>query len=174
MKTPNAPLFARLLVCGGLGAFEWACKREPAPPDPSSAAPATLTNPACAHAACGEGYFVDAAPAASCAVNETCTLALTLVATGDYHINDEYPYKFRGDEASGVDFQGKSAGGKAVFSKASGDWTKTDEKAGRMSVSFSARDASEKRIAGVFKLSVCSVENCRLEEPRIEGKVAVR
>lgn len=170
MKTPTALLLG-LLASGALGA---GCKRDPAPTDPPSAAPATLSDPACAHAACGDGYFVDVAPAAPCAANATCTLALTLVATGEYHINDEYPYKFKGDDAPSVEFQGKGPDGKAIFSKASGDWTKTDEKAGRMSVVFTPHGASEKHIAGVFKLSVCSAGSCRLEAPRVEGRVAVR
>jgi hypothetical protein len=169
MTTPTAPLFAFLVA----GSLALACNRDKAPADPPSAAPAALSSPACGHAACGDGYFVDALPS-SCAVGEVCTLALTLVATGDYHINDEYPYKFKGDDAPGLEFQGKSADGRGVFTKAAGDWTKTDEKTGRMGVAFTSRDAADKHVSGIFKLSVCSAQNCRLEQPRLDARVAVR
>jgi hypothetical protein len=170
MKTPNVPLFAFLLA----GSLVFSCKRDPAPADPPTPPPATLTSPACGHAACGDGYFVDAVPASSCAAGEVCALSLVLVATGDYHINDEYPYKFKGDDQPGLEFQGKSADGRGVFTKAAGDWTKADEKTGRMAVAFTSRAAAEKRVAGVFKLSVCSAQNCRLEQPRVDARVAVR
>jgi hypothetical protein len=171
MKAPRVSLFVMLLAVGALAG---ACKRQQPPSGGSAAAPATLASSACAHAACGDGYFVDAVPVGSCAVGESCALSLRLVATGDYHINDEYPYKFRAEDAAGVDFQGKNADDKSVFSKAAGDWSKTDERAGRMSVAFMPRDPADKRVAGVFKLSVCSAQSCRLEQPRLEARVPVR
>ena len=44
-------------------------------------------------------------------------MAVKLVATGEFHINDEYPYRFKADDASGIEFLGTD-GGKNAFSKA--------------------------------------------------------
>ena len=85
---------------------------------PTAATPCAPTN-----------FFIDAAPA-SCAAGSPCSVTLKLVATGDFHINDEYPYKFKADDAPGVAFLGTDPGGKNTFSKAAGDWQKTDAKSG--------------------------------------------
>jgi hypothetical protein len=128
----------------------------------------------CAHAACGDDFFVDAEPAAGCTAGQACTLALTLVAAGDYHINDDYPYKFRAEDTPGLDFLGTDAAGKNVFSKLARNWTKKDEKSGTMAVGFKPLEKGNKGIVGVFKLSVCSSQNCRLEQQHINATVAVR
>src|SRR5271165_6051207 len=83
----------------------------------------------CSHAFCGDHFFVDMDPGAPCAAGATCTLGVKLTATGAYHVNDEYPFKFKGDDASGatdpgVEFLGKSTEGKNVFSRLAGDWRK--------------------------------------------------
>jgi len=127
----------------------------------------------CNHAACGTNYFVDASPH-SCAPGANCSLTLTLVATGDYHINDEYPYKFKASDAQGVEFLGNDAGGKNVFSKAAGDWQKTDAKSGTMAIKFKGVAKGNAAIAGTFKLSVCSAANCQLEAPQLSTTVAIK
>jgi hypothetical protein len=126
---------------------------------------------ACGHAACGSDFFVDVAPALGCMVGATCSLAIKLVATGDYHINDEYPYKFRADDAPGVEFLGTDVGGKNVFSKVAKNWRKNDERTGTMAIAFKAEDTSVKAIGGVLKFSVCSAENCQLEQQRVNASV---
>ena len=50
-------------------------------------------------------------------------MALRLEASGGYHVNKEYPYKFTANAAPSVDFLGRDPGGAAVFSKAAGDFT---------------------------------------------------
>jgi hypothetical protein len=98
-------------------------------------------------------------------------VSIKLVATGDYHINDEYPYKFRADDTAGVDFLGTDTGGKNVFSKAAGSWAKNDARTGTMSVAFKPSDSGVKAIGGVFKFSVCSPQNCELEQRQVNAKV---
>jgi hypothetical protein len=100
-------------------------------------------------------------------------VALTLAARGAYHINDDYPYKFKAEDAAGVEFFGSDEGGKNVFSKSGKNWTKTGEKTGAMTVVFKPSDSGSKAIAGVFKFSVCSAENCELEHERIRAAVSV-
>ena len=128
---------------------------------------------ACGHAACGNDFFVDVAPVGDCAAGDTCSVTLTLAARGAYHINDEYPYKFKAEDAAGVEFLGSDEGGKNVFSKSGKNWTKTGEKTGAMAVVFKPSDSGSKAIAGVFKFSVCSAENCELEHERIRAAVRV-
>ena len=150
--------------------------RQSRDPGAREAAPSGAAPGACGHAACGDDYFVDAVPAAGCAVGGTCAVALTLVATGEYHINDAYPYAFKAEVDPGVEFLGAGEG-KTVFSRAS-DWTKNDDKTGTMRVAFTPRalvpPQAGASIAGVFKLSVCSAQNCRLERPAIRAVVALR
>jgi hypothetical protein len=129
---------------------------------------------ACGHAACGNNFAIDVAQVGTCTPGETCTVAIKLVATGDYHINDEYPYKFQADDAPGVEFLGTEGAGKNVFSKLAKNWTKNDDKTGTMSVTFKASGKGEKSVGGLFKLSVCSAQNCQLEREAIKVTVAVR
>jgi hypothetical protein len=146
---------------------------ETAPQASRAAASAAV---ACAHAVCGADFYVDAAPVGACAIGAPCRLSLTLVATGEYHINDEYPYKFRADDAPGVAFLGTDVGGPRVFSKSAQNWTKQSDKIGTMAVLFRPLEGARlgsKAIGGVFKLSVCSKDTCRLEQPELKTTVAI-
>jgi hypothetical protein len=125
------------------------------------------------HAASDDNYFIDAAPDA-CTAGSVCVLRLKLTATGDYHINDEYPYKFKAEDAGGVEFQGTDGAGKNVFSKAAGDWSKDGEKNGTMTVKFKPADKGSKSITGTFKLSVCSAQNCLLKAAQLSVPVTVK
>ena len=135
---------------------------------------ASVSPAECAHASCGDDFFVDAEPPPACSPGATCTLALTVVATGAFHINDDYPYKFRADEQPGVEFLGKGEPRGNVFSKTADDWTKKDEKRGTMAVTFRTGTVGVKVLSGTFKLSVCSAEKCELEQRPVRTPVTVR
>jgi hypothetical protein len=136
-----------------------------------SAAPPPASS--CTHAVCADNFFVDAT-ADDCVVGSTCNVTLKLVATGDFHINDEYPYRFRADDAAGVAFLGTDAAGKNTFSKSAGDWQKSEEKAGLMNVKFTAADRGTKTIGGLLKLSVCSLQACLLEQRPVTASVLAK
>jgi hypothetical protein len=144
----------------------------PAADDVAAAPSSTQAN--CGHAACGSNFFLDVVPGPDCIAGATCTVGFALVATGQYHINDEYPYKLKADDAPGVEFLGADATGKNVFSKAASDWRKRDEKSGVMTLAYRAADKGSKTVGGTFKLSVCSAENCQLEQERVKATVAVK
>jgi hypothetical protein len=127
----------------------------------------------CGHAVCADNFFVDAAPA-TCTAGAPCSFVLKLVATGAFHVNDEYPYRFKADDAPGVSFQGSDASGKNGFSKPAGDWQKTDEKTGMMTVKFVSTDPGTKTIGGTLKLSVCSAQACLLEQRQVAANVVTR
>jgi hypothetical protein len=123
------------------------------------------------HAACAAEFYLDAAGPQSCAVGSICTVDLQLVAKGEFHVNDQYPYRFSAEEGPGVRLEGKDPTGKNVFSKPAGDWEKTDAKRGVMKVRFTPLEKGSKTIAGTFKLSVCSAETCLLEQRRVSASV---
>lgn len=128
----------------------------------------------CGHTACGANFFVDAAQVGDCPAGANCTAKLTLVATGDFHINDQYPYKFKADDVAGIAFRGTDRGGPNVFSKDADDWRKTGAQSGVMTVTFQAADKGARSITGNFKLSVCSAQTCQLEQQTVTVPVAVR
>jgi hypothetical protein len=138
----------------------------------------------CSHAFCSDHFFVDVDPGAPCASGATCTLGVKLTATGAFHVNDEYPFKFKADEASGpgVEFLGKSTEGKNVFSRQAGDWRKDTEQTGTMSVAWrvasgeagSTGVGGTKKVAGLLKLSVCSAQACLLDQASVQTTVAAR
>jgi hypothetical protein len=140
----------------------------PTPPPAAQQAPSD-----CGHIACADNLFVDSTLGGPCTAGSVCTLKLTLVATGNFHVNDEYPYRFKADEAQTLTFLGTDEGGKNVFSKGAGDWKKLDEKSGAMTVKFTALSHGPVAINGVFKLSVCSGATCQLEQSRLSARVAV-
>jgi hypothetical protein len=109
------------------------------------------------------------ATSASCKKNDDCTLTLRLEAQGAYHINDSYPYKFtpgptKDGKPENVEFA------KATFSKAEGDFKKEGEKVATMTVKFKPT-AAVGTIAGIYKISVCSEQNCQLEQQEVTLKV---
>lgn len=124
------------------------------------------------HAACANDFFIDAVAPSDCAVGAVCTVVLKLVATGGFHINDEYPYRFKAEDTPGVQFAGTDVAGKNVFSKNAGDWRKGGEKEGAMTVRFTPMGAGAKTVAGAFKLSVCSAQNCLLEQKDVRVAIA--
>jgi hypothetical protein len=171
MKTRVA---RRLALASLLALSVAACAKgeQPAAQGTAAAAP-TPVAPPCAHAACSDHFYVEAAPSA-CATGAACDLQLKVVATGDYHINDDYPYRFKADDAPGIAFLGSSAADKGVFSKSTGDWQKAEAKTGTMSVKFTPAAAGDKTISGTFKVSVCSAENCVLDQPKVSAVVAAK
>jgi hypothetical protein len=141
---------------------------QPAAPRPSTG------NSDCAHAVCADNFFVDVIAPNDCVTGSACRAALKLVATGDFHVNDEYPYRFRAEDTPGITFVGTDGLGKNVFSKAAGDWTKGDAKSGSMALTFLPLEKGSKTISGTFKVSVCSAENCLLEQRQVKATVLAK
>jgi hypothetical protein len=128
----------------------------------------------CGHAACGEGYFIDTVVEDGCSAGASCRVAVKLVATGDFHVNDEYPYRFKVQPTPGVELLGADPAGKNVFSKPAGDWAKTDAKSGTMTVRVTPTVKLPSTISGIFKLSVCSAQNCLIDQPEVRAVIAAR
>jgi hypothetical protein len=138
---------------------------------PVGGAPSTATAPPapadCGHAACGDSFFVDALVRDGCATAARCEVSLKLTATGAFHVNDQYPYRFKAEATPAVEFLGTDPAGKNVFSRQGGDWTQTDAKSGVLTVHWTPTAAGAGTLSGVFKLSVCSEQNCLIEQPQL-------
>ncbi len=117
--------------------------------------------------------FVLQAVSASCKKGEECTLTLRLEAQGAYHINDSYPYKFTPLVKDSKPVSENVEFAKESFSKSGGDFKKEGEKLATLTVKFKPT-AAKGKIVGVYRMSVCSEQNCQLEQQEIrldvEGK----
>ena len=118
----------------------------------------------------GQNFTLDVA-AAACKANAECSLTIKLVAAAEYHVNKEYPYKLTASAAPGVTFLGKKDAN--TFSKESGDFVEEGEKSGTMTVRFKPAAAGEAKVAGTYKMSVCSADQCQIEVQPIALAVPV-
>jgi hypothetical protein len=106
-----------------------------------------------------------------CKATQRCTATLTLKATEGYHINNEFPYKFVAEEHPNTDFLGKDA---RTFSKAAGDFAKVNETQANIAVAFAGKASGKARVAGTYKMSICSESNCQVESQAIALEVPIQ
>ena len=131
---------------------------------PKDAPPATPLKPASTRMS-GKNFTLDAS-SPGCRVEQPCTMTLRLAAAGEYHVNKEYPYKFTASAAPGLQFLG--SGDANVFSRASGDFREDGEKAATMTVRFKPTVAGDTVVAGTYKMSVCSADQCQVEAQAVK------
>jgi hypothetical protein len=141
-------------------------KKSEASPPSSAAQPAS--------APAEDAAYALSTDAPECKAGATCTATLRLEAKGDFHLNDEYPFKFTAGDNAKVEYLGTDGGGKNVFSKAAGDFAKQTAKVGVMTVKFKPSAPGSVTIDGVYKLSVCSEATCKLDNPSAKVTVAVK
>jgi len=111
-------------------------------------------------------YLVEMKQAGDCKTASDCTVAVTLVPKGAYHINAQYPYRFKtGDAPEGVTFT------KTKLERADGTFV---EKKGEFKVPFNAAKAGSVPIRGTFSFSVCSESKCAVEKQELEARVDVK
>ena len=115
--------------------------------------------------------FTLAVGSPGCRVDVPCAVTLLITAGGEFHVNKEYPYKFTANAAPGVTFLGSSDAN--VFSRAAGDFREQTEKTATMTVRFKSTAAGEARVAGTYKLSVCSADQCQIETQAVQLAVPV-
>jgi hypothetical protein len=130
-----------------------ACGRDKA----ADRAPPVPTSPPLASKAF---YRIDAGPRTPCAAGATCEARLVLSALAGYHVNKDYPFKFVGEPA------GFAIDGDGTFAL-------DDARVGTMTVRFRPRTQGTAKLVGTFKLSVCSGDQCEIEEPKIELVIPV-
>jgi hypothetical protein len=108
----------------------------------------------------GQNFTLDVASTA-CKAGAECTLTIKLQAAADYHVNKEYPYKLTANAAPGLTFLGKKDPN--IFAKETGDFVEEGEKSGTMTVRFKPAAAGAAKVAGTYKMSVCSADQCQIE-----------
>ena len=139
-----------------------ACDKKTEAPTVVSAVSATADKPG------SDGsYVVTTATVGECKAGEPCTATIRVEAQAEFHINDEYPYKFTAGDVSGVEYQGTDGSGKNVFSKAAGNFAKTSAKVGVLTVKLKPASKGTVNVAGVYRLSVCSDATCKLDNPTV-------
>lgn len=123
----------------------------------------------------GKNFKLELASQGECKAGAECSVVIKLETLGEYHINKEYPYKFKA-EAKGdeVEFLGTDQAGKNIFSKTAGDFRSETEQKATLTVKFKPARAGTFKLAGVYKLSVCSAQNCQLESQALALDVAVK
>jgi hypothetical protein len=162
---------AALLLLGAFAAVEMACGKDSAA---STARESVPVHVAAGPHVDGSHYTLDAAPASDCAVGANCAITVKLAVSGEYHVNQQYPYKFTAAQAGGVTYLGTDAGGPNVFTKTAGDFAIGDEKTATMTIKFKVGQKGPATVGGTFKLSVCSSQNCLLEQQDVSVNVTAK
>jgi hypothetical protein len=151
-----APMLAAAALAVAAGP---ACKRDrdarPAPPATGAAVP--LPPPL----ASKDFYRIDAGPQTPCAAGEVCEARIVLTALAGYKINKDYPFKFVAEPSPGLAIEGGGA------------FARDDAKTGTLTLRFKAGKRGPVRLSGTFKLSVCTDEQCEIEEPKISFELPV-
>jgi hypothetical protein len=135
----------------------------------SAPPPTALLKPASKHVN-GKNFALDLA-SPGCKAGEYCAMTIKLSAAGAYHVNKEYPYKFIATPAPGVTFLGKS--NPNTFARDSGDFVENGEKVGTMTVRFKPASAGDAKVSGTYKMSVCSADQCQIEQETVELAIPV-
>jgi hypothetical protein len=174
----------RLFVPLALFALSAGCKREAPPagedarapineavpaaptetaPVVAASAPAAATPPAPAAAADASGtnrydeqkFALVAQPSGAYAAGKEGTIEVVLDAKPPFHVNQQYPYKFKTKEAAGVKFA------QPVVGK---DAAKIEQQRVTMRVPFVPDAAGQRTVSGQFAFSVCTEETCLMEK----------
>jgi hypothetical protein len=154
---------AAAVVLTGAGS---ACKREPAPSATTATPSATPSaSPGVAplpRPLAGKAFYrIDAGPRTPCTAGQPCEARLVLTALGAFHVNQRYPFKFIADQAPGIAVDGP------------GTFALDDERTGTLTIRYRAERSGPARLTGTFQLSVCTEEECEIEEPKIELELPV-
>jgi hypothetical protein len=108
-------------------------------------------------------YFRVDAVEPSCVAGAPCEAKLVLTATGGFHVNKDYPFKFVADTAA--------ASAVAVETAA---FASEGEHRGTMTIKLAPTKAGPAEVRGTFKFSVCDDDTCKIEEPAIAIPTVVR
>ncbi|MDI1445308.1 hypothetical protein [Polyangium sp. 6x1] len=112
-------------------------------------------------------YAVEMKATGPYAAGKEGSLEITIVPKGAYHMNDQYPYKFKlvDPAPEGVTYP------KPLLKREDGTF---NEKKGSFKVPFVASRAGKAKIGGTLSMSVCSAANCVMEKVDLEVDVDVK
>jgi hypothetical protein len=113
-----------------------------------------------------ENFLVEIAAAGPYKVGVEGTAKVTLTTKGVYHINAQYPYRFKAAAPpAGLSYP------KPVLQRADGQF---EEKRAVFNLPFVASQAGKFNVGGTFNISVCSPGNCLVEKAPLDVTVSVQ
>jgi hypothetical protein len=113
-------------------------------------------------------YTITTATVGECKAGAECTATITIEATGDYHVNESYPFKFTA-AAPGVEFHGASGN---VY--VGGDFARVSKTKGVMTLKFKPAAAGDVAISGVYKICICTDKICQPTTTNVTVNVKVK
>ncbi len=113
-----------------------------------------------------ENYLVEIAAVGPFKVGAEGTAKVTLTAKGVYHINPQYPYRFKAaTPPKGVSYP------KPVLQRADGQF---EEKRAVFKLAFVATEVGNFNVGGTLHMSVCSEGSCLVEKAPLDVNVSVQ
>lgn len=113
-----------------------------------------------------ENYLVEIAAAGPFKAGVEGSARVTLTTKGVYHINAQYPYRFKAAAPpSGLSYP------KPVLQRADGQF---EEKRAVFNLAFVASQAGKFNVGGTFHMSVCSSGSCLVEKAPLDVTVTVQ
>ena len=113
-----------------------------------------------------ETYLVEISAGSAYQAGATGSVKVSLTAKAGFHINDQYPYRFRASPpAEGVSYP------KPVLERADGQF---EEKTAVFQLPFVASHAGQFSVGGVLNLSVCSPTSCIVQKAPLNVTVTVQ
>jgi hypothetical protein len=164
-RRPSLAGGACLLLLAGAA---FACsKSEAATSRPQAEPTKAATGVAAGAKAESENYIAEIKVTGPYAAGKEGTVEVVLVPKGSYHINAQYPYKFKATDPApaGVTFP------KPLLQRADGTF---EEKKGSFKVPFVAAKAGKATVSGTLSLSVCSDANCIMDKVELAVDVDVK
>jgi hypothetical protein len=111
-------------------------------------------------------YAAEIAAGGSYKAGAEGTVTVTVIAKGEYHMNPQYPYKFKTNAPSdGLTYP------KPTLQRGDG---KFEGIRGTFQVPFVAAKAGKVSVGGILNLSVCSAANCVVDKVPLEIVVEVK
>jgi hypothetical protein len=132
------------------------------------ALPAASSDPAepAAVRAEAEAYLVELTTGGPYKAGVPGSVTVSLTAKAGFHINEQYPYRFKtSPPAEGVSYP------KPVLERADGQFA---EKTARFTVPFVANHSGTFAVGGVLNLSVCSPTSCIVQKAPLDVSVSVQ
>jgi hypothetical protein len=147
-------------------AISFGCSQSDAAPPPRAAGPES-TEVAKGPKVDAENYPAEMRTSGAYKAGTEGTVEITIVPKGTYHINNQYPYKFKAADPApeGVTFP------KKILKREDGTF---DDKKGSFKLPFVVAKPGKAKIVGTLHLSVCSDANCVMEKQELEVEVDVK
>ena len=113
-----------------------------------------------------DSYLVEITPLGPYKAREDGNVKVTLTTKGVFHVNAQYPYRFKtAAPPAGVSYP------KPVLERADGQFA---EKTATFQLPFVANHAGTFEVGGVLHMSVCSPNSCIVQKAPLDVSVNVR